>query len=242
MSKRLFGMLFAAVIGSSANAADLPSFPFIHTSGSASLQVLPDIGELDFDVVMVDKDGAAAWQAVEAQTEKIRALVSELGGDKATTDVQGVPRDVDTGHAGSRANGPDADGQRYKVRSSIHITVRDLRIWTRLVNDILSLPGTEGFATAFSRSDRVQIESDLIAQSISDAYRRAEDIARGFGRHVGAVNAISTSPLKNVSNAIGLPTAESYRKLERPPQAEQDSSLIAVIKMVQSVDVIYRIK
>lgn len=141
------------------------------------------------------------------------------------------------------APAPDAaEGQRYKVRSSVHITVRDLRIWTQLVNHILSLPGTEGFATAFSRSDRARIESDLIAQAISDAYRRAEDIARGFGRHAGAVNAISTSPLKNVSNAIGLPTAESYRTLERAQRTEQDFSLVAVIKMFQSVDVIYRIK
>lgn len=239
MLKNAFAVFLIATLcyHSAPLAAALPTYPFIHASGTASLNVLPDVGEIDFEVVVADRDGAAAWQAAEQQVLQIRALLAEKFAGAAVVDVQNLSRSTRK----QDSKNPDAI-PLVEARCAIHITVGKLQQWTPLVTTLLAMPHVEGFATAFSRSDRQQIESELVGHAIADAKRRAEDIARGFGRRAGAVNAVSTGPLKNVSNALGLATAESYRPLVRPNPEERDYSLVGVLKMVQSVDVIFRIK
>jgi uncharacterized protein YggE len=72
----LGALLFASI---AAFASQLPEYPFIHVTGSATQFVIPDLGELDFEVVANDPDPAQARATVEARVAEIQALVQEQG-------------------------------------------------------------------------------------------------------------------------------------------------------------------
>jgi uncharacterized protein YggE len=78
--------MFAAALVSAAllqaapaDAADLPAYPFIHVTAAADLHVMPDTGEIDFDIVTTDADLEAAWKLVHERLTASRALLAAQG-------------------------------------------------------------------------------------------------------------------------------------------------------------------
>lgn len=69
-----------------ASATDLPDYPFIHVGGNGFSCVMPDVGEIDFEVSTYHSDPEAAHQVVESRITEIRALVAQLA--LANTDVE----------------------------------------------------------------------------------------------------------------------------------------------------------
>ncbi|MYM84896.1 DUF541 domain-containing protein [Duganella sp. FT50W] len=217
-----------------AEAGDLPSYPFIHTGGSASLNVQPDIGEIDLELLSSEQDLNAAWTTVTTRLADIRALLNQQGMAETELVSQSISR---------TARKADASGVvQLDTRCALHVVVRDLSKWPALVNGLLQLPNVSDFAVSFSRSDREQIETQLVAEAVADARHKAATIGKGMGQQVGAVRGIALSPLKNLSNAFGLATADGYRGNTGRSGAGDNPTLIASIKMVQSVDVLFAIK
>lgn len=80
--------------GAAAHAADLPAYPFVHVTGSAFQAALPDIGSLDFEVVAVDADPAAARAVLEARMGEIHALMQQHGLDPEDAQAREVRQSV----------------------------------------------------------------------------------------------------------------------------------------------------
>jgi len=218
-------MLHAAA----ARAADLPAYPFIHVTAAADLHVMPDTGEIDFEIVTTDADLDAAWKLVHERLTASRALLAEQGVKVEDISVQDVLRR------------PLKEGERVtaiETRAAVHATVRDLNGWTALIQSLLGLPNVEALAVAFSRSDADRIEAELVSQALGAARVKAQNIARGIGAKLGPAGGVALAPLKNLSNAMGLASdAPRYPSLSSP----RDPLLVGVQKFVQGVDVIYRI-
>jgi uncharacterized protein YggE len=218
-------MLHAAL----ARAADLPAYPFIHVTAAADLHVMPDTGEIDFDIVSTDADLEAAWKLVHERLTASRALLAAQGVKVEDVSVQDVLRR------------PLKEGERVtaiETRASVHATVRDLNGWTALIQSLMGLPNVEALAVAFSRSDADRIEAELVSQALNAARVKALNIARGLGAKLGPAGGVALAPLKNLSNAMGLASdAPRYPSVSSP----RDPKLVGVQKFVQGVDVIYRI-
>ncbi|MEG2901947.1 MAG: SIMPL domain-containing protein, partial [Massilia sp.] len=75
-----------------ARAADLPAYPFIHVTAAADLHVMPDTGEIDFEIVTTDADLDAAWKLVHERLTASRALLAEQGVKVEDISVQDVLR------------------------------------------------------------------------------------------------------------------------------------------------------
>lgn len=228
--------MFAAALASAAllhaapaHAADLPAYPFIHVTAAADLHVMPDTGEIDFEIVTTDADLDAAWKLVHERLAAGRALLAEQGVKVVDISVQDVLRR------------PLKDGERVtaiETRAAVHATVRDLNGWTALIRSLMALPNVEALAVAFSRSDVDRIEAELVSQALGAARLKAQNIARGIGARLGPAGGVALAPLKNLSNAMGLASdAPRYPSVSSP----RDPQLVGVQKFVQGVDVIYRI-
>lgn len=212
-----------------AHAADLPAYPFIHVTAAADLHVMPDTGEIDFEIVTTDADLDAAWKLVHERLTASRALLAEQGVKVEDISVQDVLRR------------PLKEGERVtaiETRAAVHATVRDLNMWTVLIQSLMALPNVEALAVAFSHSDAARIEGELVSQALGAARVKAQNIARGIGAKLGPAGGVALAPLKNLSNAMGLASdAPRYPSVSSP----RDPQLVGVQKFVQGVDVIYRI-
>jgi uncharacterized protein YggE len=220
-----------------ASATDLPDYPFIHVSGTGAQYALPDIGELDFEISAHDADPGVARKIVETRVAELRALVESLAladTDVEIRDIRKEMRKADPGHPGELL---------YDIKCGVHIKVTDLTKWRALVSPMIDMANMDGFMTGFDSSNREKIEAELTAEAIKVARRKAEAIAAGFGKKLGPVSAVSSGELKNLSRAMGLTGIEMRgRNVGRGDYDRNDLLMINIMKMAQSVDVIFRIK
>ena len=211
-------------------ASNLPDYPFIHTSGEGFAMIVPDMGEIDFDLTAFNADPAQAASLLAERAAQVQALMVE-GESSATL------RDA-------RKELRAAEGD-YAIRSSVHIVVQNLANWRPLMQALLALPGVDHLSTTFARKDREQLERELTVNAVKDAQRRADAMAAGFGKKVGAVSAVSSGQLRNLTGAVGLMPGDLYYRNNRTVDAapaDKDFLAIEVLRWSQTVDVIFRIK
>jgi len=238
----MFKMLaFAiALLPLAGHASNLPDYPFIHAAGEGYLMVVPDMGEIDFDISAYDPDPAAAVAVVQARAAEVRALLAAQAGDDAAS---GDVRDMRKEMRKSANPGPSA-APDYDIRSSVHIVVRDLGKWRPIMQALLEMNNVDHMSTTFSKTDRLKVEQELTAVAVKDAQRRAENMAAGFGRKLGAVAAVSSGQLRNLTGAVGLMPGDFYKNSPgvTPPNPDKDFLSIDVLKWSQTVDMLSRIK
>jgi uncharacterized protein YggE len=239
MLKRLALVTFTAAAlaaASTAGAAEFPDYPFIHTSGTGFVYVAPDLGEIDFEIALFNADPDAARQAVDARITAIRALLTAVAIPSGDVDIRDVRRDIRKGVSA-------ADGTpQYELKCGVHIKVADLSKWKAVVGALIVMPDLDGFLIGFDASQREQLEAGLTREALVNARRRADNMAAAVGRKLGAISAVSSGDLKNVTRAVGLAGSQSvgYRAPARPDPDREGLLMIVPMKLSQSVDVIYR--
>lgn len=229
-------ILAAALLPFAVQASSLPDYPFIHASGEGFAFIAPDLAEIDFDISASDADPAAAVARVAERAEQIRTL---LASTDASVEIHNMRKEI------RKPEQADASGApAYDIRSAVHIVVRNLGSWRPIMQGLLAMPDLDHMATTFGRSDREQTERELSAAAVKDAQRRAEALAAGFGKKVGAVTAISSGQLRNLTHAVGLLPGDLYARNRSVPTAPADKDFLAIdtLRWSQTVDVIFRIK
>jgi uncharacterized protein YggE len=222
-----------------ASASQLPDYPFIHASGSGSIYVPPDVGEIDFEISAYHTEPGAARQVVEARVAEIRALVAGLALPAADVQIRDLRKDIRKGESAQPGE------VNYDIKCTVHIKVRDIGQWKALVSPLINMPNLDGFMTGFDVSKREEVEAELTGEAIKAARRKAEAIAAGFGRKLGPVSGVSTGELKNVTRAMGMAATDPLHNDRGAGRNEYDRDsllMVALIRMAQSVDVIFRLK
>lgn len=236
--RRLLSIAFAC-LPICALAGDLPAYPFIHATGTAYSFVTPDLGEIGFDVSVFDPSPEAATALVQTRIAEIKALLAEQGLAEAAAgiEVRDVRKEIRKGAEQDPAN------PQYLIKASVHVNVADLSKWPAVMRPLLAMPNLDAFAVTFGATQRIRIEEELMAEAVMDAQRKADSMARGFGKRVGAVAGISSDQLKNLGNAVGLvPSDRNNRANSRQRQNPDDMLMVTSLKMAQTVDALFRIK
>ena len=237
MLKRFAAALLLAAAALPGMAADLPNHPFIHVSGAAEFHVMPDIGEIDIDIVSLEPDADAAWKLVNERLDASRALFAQHGvatEDISVQDIVRRPRKVEVL--------PEGQPVPMETRVSLHVTVRDLGQWTPMLRALLVMKDLESLAVTFNRSDRDKIEAELLTQALGTARLKAQTIARGVGARLGPATGVSPGPLKNLSHSMGMASDPGARNIgDRRTPPRPDMALVQAMRLAQGVDVIYRI-
>ena len=236
--RRLLSIVFAC-LPVSALASGLPSYPFIHATGTAFSFVLPDLGEIDFDVSVFDPSPEAATLLAQTRITEVKALLVEQGLPEAAAgiEVRDVRKEIRKGAEQDPAN------PQYLIKASVHINVADLSKWPAVMRPLLAMPNLDAFAVTFGATERIRLEEELMGEAVKDAQRKADAMARGFGKRVGAVAGISSDQLKNLGNAVGLVPSDRFQRANsRQRQNPDDMLMVTVMKMGQTVDAVFRIK
>ena len=218
-----------------AQSSPLPAYPFVHVSADATRYTTPNIGALDFIVAAADADPAQARTTVETRIAEVRALLLEQGiplEDMETRDVRREP-----------GRNAAAEPTAQELRVSVHLIVRDLSKWSAVVAPLLDKPNLVDFATSFDLVEREQFEAELMADALRDARRRAEIIAKGAKRKLGAVTAVTPGGVKNVGATIGLVRADvSFTRVKASNTQSRNFLSVDALKLVQPVDVVFRLE
>lgn len=236
--RRLLSLVFAC-LPISALAGDLPSYPFIHATGTAYSFFTPDLGEIDFDVSAFDPAPDVATAQVAARIGEIRALLAEQGLPEAAAgiEVRDLRKEIRKGAEQDPAH------PQYQIKASVHINVTDLSKWPAVMGSLLAMPNLDAFAVTFGATQRVRLEEELMGEAVKDAQRKADAMARGVGKRVGAVAGISSEQLKNLDNAVGLVPSDRYHlEGSRERQNPDDMLMVTALMMGQTVDAVFRIK
>jgi uncharacterized protein YggE len=228
-------LMTLAAAPAAAQASPLPGYPFVHVSAEASRYTTPNIGALDFVIVAPDADPALARTTVETRIAEVRALLQEQGIPLEDLETRDVRRE-----AGRNAQ---AEATAQELRVSVHLIVRDLSKWRAVVAPLLDKPNLADFATSFDIVERDQFEAELMADALRDARRRAETIAKGAKRKLGAVTAVTPGGVKNVGAAVGLVRADfSYTRVKASNVEARNFLSVDALKLVQPVDVVFKLE
>jgi len=224
-----------------ASASSLPDYPFVHVSGSTSRIELPDIATLDFEMVAVDGDPAAARAALEARVGEVRDLMQQLGIDAEDMAVREARQTV------RKEQQSPAGGPMYELRCDVHINVRNVANWQKLAGGLFGKPNLDSFSAAFDLSTMDKVNDEMVTEAILDARRRAEVMAAAAGRRLGPVTAVTPEVLARLGTAMGL-EREEFRTPRRPSNAgaggmdREQLMMLHTLKLRQSVDVIFRLE
>lgn len=236
MLKRIIAIAALVIVPFTAAAGQLPDYPFIHTNGSSWAYVPPDVGEIDFEIWGGHTTPEAARQLVEERVAEVRKLLDGLGVPAADIEIRDVRKEMRKGEAAAQ----------YDIKCGVHIKVTDLSKWKPLVSGLLNTANLDGFMTGFDTTRRAQVDAELTGEAIKVARVKAEAMAAGFGRKLGPVGGVTTGDLKNLTRAMGMAASDEARRYTRPvgkSEYDRDALLmINVIKLSQSVDVIFKIK
>jgi uncharacterized protein YggE len=231
----VIALMTVAVAPAAAQASPLPNYAFVHVSADASRYTTPNIGALDFVIVALDADPALARTTLETRIAEVRALMQEQGIPLEDLDTRDVRRE-----AGRNAQ---AEASAQELRVSVHLIVRDLSKWRALVAPLLDKPNLADFATSFDLVERDQFEAELMADALRDARRRAEIIAKGAKRKLGAVTAVTPGGVKNVGATIGLVRADmGYTRVKASNVEARNFLSVDALKLVQPVDVVFKLE
>ncbi len=237
MFKILLAVALATMPAPATAASALPDYPFIHTHGEAFLFVVPNIGEIDFDISAYNASPDAAVAVVRERIAEIQQLLAENGIAEGNMTFNDLRREI--------RKGGDPATPEYDIKCTVHINVNDLTRWRAIMEPLLSKPNLDALATTFGTTERKKIEQELVAQAVQEAQEKAQAMASGFGKKVGPVAGISSGELKNITRSVGLMPGDRYYdsgKGKRPPQDRSEMLMVSAMKMTQTVDVIFRIK
>jgi len=233
---KLLALVIALLTASvNAEASPLPAYPFVHVSADATRYTTPNIGALDFVIVSQDADPALARATIETRIAEVRALLQEQGIALEDLETRDVRRE-----AGRNAQ---AEATAQELRVSVHLIVRDLSKWRALVAPLLDKPNLADFATSFDLVERDQFEAELMADALRDARRRAEIIAKGAKRKLGAVTAVTPGGVKNVGATIGLVRTDvGFTRVKASNVEARNFLSVDALKLVQPVDVVFKLE
>jgi uncharacterized protein YggE len=224
-----------------ARASSLPDYSFVHVSGTTARVELPDIATLDFEMVAVDADPAAARAVLEARVGEARELMQQLGIDAEDMAVREVRQTV------RKEQQAPAGGPIYELRCDVHINVRNIANWQKLAGGLFGKPNLDSFAAAFDLSTMDKVNDEMVTEAMLDARHRAGVIAAAAGRRLGPVTAATPEALAKLGTAMGL-EREEFRMPRKAGNAgagdmeREQLMMVQTLKLRQSVDVIFRLE
>lgn len=232
-------IFWCLVLTSSAMASSLPSYPFIHATGEATLSLRPNIGEIDFELTELSADPELTLSMIEKSSADVMALLASYALDLEDIEAAEIKKYVS---AVEYLETPETV-KKYRLMRNFHIVVRDIQKWNSIVASLLAKPYLGNFSINFGRSDMDKIQADLVMMATTNAKENAKRLAQGLSVRLGAANGVSQLPLKNISTLLGLDGI--VKREELPVQNKPIAKDFAVpvwLKFKQNVEVVFRIK
>lgn len=231
--------LLCLFLASSVMASSLPSYPFIHTTGEATISLRPDVGEIDFELTELSSDPELTLSMIEKSSADVMALLTSYALELEDIEAAEIKKYVSS----VEYLETQETQKKFRLMRNFHIVIRDLQKWNSIVASLLAKPYLGNFSINFGRSDMNKIQADLLILATTNAKENAKYLAQGLSVRLGVANAASQSSLKSVSSLLGLDGAiKREEQLVQNKPIAKDFAVPAWLKFKQNVDVVFRIK
>lgn len=195
--RSLFLLVVSVATPSLAEVLGVPlkdSVPHMFTTGEASVDVMPDQADLDFDVSQerktVGEAADAAAKAAQAVIETLEARGVEPG-DIHTSLGLAQTFDMKDERDHVVANSP----RGYAANEHIAVHLRDIAKVGAIARDLIAKGVKPFLSLSFSYSKETQRRRDLGAEAMRDALQQAKVYTDAIGLKLGPVLEIGQDPI-----------------------------------------------
>ncbi|MGB0833886.1 MAG: SIMPL domain-containing protein [Psychrobium sp.] len=230
-----------------ANASNLPDFPFVLVKGEATSKVAPDMATITFELMAYEKEADKAMDVVNVRGVEVVSLLKKY--DVKLPDIQSysldkqIRRERDRNYVSGKIIG-------YEVSQNFEITLRKLTDYSEVMDKLVGLENLSDVNISFDVSNRKQLLQTLVKKAANDAKMKASDLASGLGAELGSVYAATQDSSYNKFFARFGVTESSYRgRFERiavtgsvmkSPGANMFTP--ETIELNKSIHVVYKLK
>jgi uncharacterized protein YggE len=221
------------------SAADLPNFPFLHVTGTATRALPANMAELDFELTELTTSPQLSFEQLVKDSDEIYSQLIALGVAAEDIHAAEIKRYISPVEY---LDTPENE-KKFRLIRTFHVVVRKLDQWNSIISRLTEKAYLGNFNLAFGRNDLNLIQTELIQLAAIDAKQQAQDMAAAFSVKLGAPSAISRSALSSLSSELGVAGQVKVQavRLESKPTT-RDFSVPAELKYQQLVNVIYRLK
>jgi len=225
-------------------AADgLPDKPYIYVEGKAEIEKPADMVTLRFDLVARHADQAKANKEVQANANKIFALLKERNiaeNDVIASDLKSEPQyaieDRDSLKQGKIVG--------YAVTRSFSVKVRDVTAFAKMVDELLAIGGTEFSGIDTGLSKEKEATDEMHEKALANARERADKTLKTMAMKVDSVFAVSAAPFPEIHSKMFAATERvvvtgSY--IPARGNLAPSQYRLAPLKVSESIYVIYLI-
>ena len=195
--KRKLLLVLAYFAVNMAQASPLPDYPFIFQSGTAKMEVAPDLALIEMTVSSRGSDAAKALAVVNASVAEIFQSFDKAKLRQSDITSSQISRTLEYAGREKRDTGP-----LYIVSRNVSVWVRELAAWAPLMSDLAGMKNITELETSFHSSTRNTLEAELELKAADDAAAKASRIAKSFGRKIASVMAISEAPFNALERAL----------------------------------------
>ncbi|MFB4240384.1 oxidative stress defense protein [Escherichia fergusonii] len=218
--------------GMSAQASELPEGPHVVTSGTASVDAVPDIATLSIEVNVAAKDAATAKKQADERVAQYLTFL-ELN--------QISKKDIRSANLRTQ---PDYDYQNgksilkgYRAVRTVEVTLRQLDKLNPLLDGALKAGLNEIRSVSLGVAQPDSYKDKARQAAIKDAIHQAQELAEGFNSKLGPVYSVRY----HVSNYQPSPMVRMM-KADAAPSNTQETYEQATIQFDDQVDVVFQLE
>lgn len=230
-------MALAALVGlsaMSAQASELPEGPHIVTSGTASVDAVPDIATLAIEVNVAAKDAATAKKQAD---ERVAQYLSFLKQNQI------AKKDISAANLRTQ---PDYDYQNgksilkgYRAVRTVEVTLRQLDKLNSLLDGALKAGLNEIRSVSLGVAQPDAYKDKARKAAIDDAIHQAQAlVAAGFNSKLGPVYSVRY----HVSNYQPSPVVRMMKAADAAPVSAQETYEQPTIQFDDQVDVVFQLE
>ncbi|EAR6579898.1 oxidative stress defense protein [Salmonella enterica] len=229
-------MALAALVGlsaMSAQASELPEGPHIVTSGTASVDAVPDIATLAIEVNVAAKDAATAKKQAD---ERVAQYLSFLEQNQI------AKKDISAANLRTQ---PDYDYQNgksilkgYRAVRTVEVTLRQLDKLNSLLDGALKAGLNEIRSVSLGVAQPDAYKDKARKAAIDDAIHQAQALAVGFNSKLGPVYSVRY----HVSNHQPSPVVRMMKAADAAPVSAQETYEQPTIQFDDQVDVVFQLE
>ena len=216
----------------SVQANELPNGPHIVTSGTASVDAVPDVATLAIEVNVAAKDAASAKKQADDRVAQYLSFLEQNGVAK---------KDISSANLRTQ---PDYDYQNgksilkgYRAVRTVEVTVRQLDKLNGLLDGALKAGLNEIRSVSLGVAQPEKYKDEARKAAIDDAIHQAQQLASGFKSKLGPVYSVRY----HVSNYQPSPMVRMM-KVDAAPVSAQETYEQPTIQIDDQVDVVFQLE
>ncbi|RPH26081.1 oxidative stress defense protein [Buttiauxella warmboldiae] len=230
-------LVLAALVGLVATPAladELPNGPHVVTSGTASVDAVPDIATLAIEVNVSAKDAASAKKQADERVAQYLTFLQQSGVEKKDINAANLRTQPEYEYL--------KDGKTqlkgYRAVRQVDVTLRKLDKMNELLDGALKAGLNEIRSVALGVANPEQYKDKARKAAIDDAARQAKLLAEGFSSKLGPVYSVRY----HVSNYQPAPMVRMMKADAAAPVSAQDTYDQQTIQFADQVDVVFELE